>query len=389
MKMKNALILALLLALSLSTLFAQLDTAELSSQLDASFEASQLPGLSLGIVTTHGTVYQRSFGYSNIEQEIPFKTTTCLPVGSVTKTLTGMAVVRLIEMGLVSWDSPINDHLPFEIVNPYHQEEPIRLHHLLNHTSSLQDGKNYGQTYLLNSTLFDENDQEGVHEGYLHFIRGHEALSLEAFIQETLTPQGRWYKKKNFLKSAPGEEASYSNINASLAGLIVERLSNQSFETFVEQHIFEPLGIASSFSAEANSACLARLYFPAGDWVPPYRLATYPDGGWVASLEDLARYVQDVVQGYTAKGGILEAESYHTLLPGDEDDRRAFWGMGSTRNIGHTGSDPGVHCELRFHADHPVGIILLTNVNAEDNEALWKQYRAIRTILMEASKEVQ
>ncbi len=379
--MKNAILLTILLSLPSFGLIAQVDTVSLTQALDDSFEASQLPGLAVGIVSTNGFSYLRSFGYADKGQEIPFELTTSLPVGSVTKTLTGMAIVRLIEMGRLSWDDPINDHLPFEIVNPYHPEEPILLHHLLNHTSSLLDGKSYGQTYQLNDALFDEDDHEGVHEGYLNFIRGHEDLSLEAFIQETLVPRGRWYKKKNFLKAVPGAEASYSNINASIAGLIVEKISGQSFAEFVEASLFEPIGINTSFAANAPRDDLARLYFPSGYWVPPYKLATYPDGGWVTNLENLSLYVGDVLQGYKGEGGILEAKSYQNLLPGDDDERRAFWGMGVSRDIGHTGSDPGVHCEIRFNADHPVAVILLTNVNAEDNEELWEQYRAIRTQL--------
>ena len=70
------------------------------------------------------------------------------------------------------------------------------------------------------------------------------------------------------------------------------------------------------------------------------------------------------------------------MLPGDDDKDRAFWGMGEiSRNIGHGGSDPGVQTDLQFNADYKVGRIILTNVNAEDNEILWEQYRGIHQIL--------
>ncbi|MEO0875372.1 MAG: hypothetical protein AAFY48_12270, partial [Bacteroidota bacterium] len=59
-----------------------------------------------------------------------------------------------------------------------------------------------------------------------------------------------------------------------------------------------------------------------------------------------------------------------------------------SRLIGHTGSDPGVHCDIRFSADHPVGVVLLTNTNAEDNEELWQQFKGIMDTLSEAASKV-
>ena len=388
--MKNASVYWTLIGFSLLylPLNAQLDTFALSQQLAEKFSAADLPGMAVAVVGADQIYSQRTFGYANVEEEQAFSPQSCMPVGSVTKTLTGFAVVQLIEEGLLKWDAPINSYLPFTIDNPYSPESPILLYQLLNHTSSLQDGKNYGQTYLLDDH-FDLSQTTGTHEGYLNFLRSHEARSMEEFVRETLTPKGSMYKKKNFLKAGPGKEQSYSNINATVAGLIVQQVSGKSFTTYAEEAIFEPLGMAASSWSGEKSDCAARLYFPSGYWVPPYKLATYPDGGWTTNLSDLSRFLGDVLTGFTGQGGILTADSYRNLLPGDEDDRRAFWGMGTTRVIGHSGSDPGVHCELRFSADHPVGIILMTNVNVEDSEALWEQYRSIRKVLETAAASIE
>lgn len=72
------------------------------------------------------------------------------------------------------------------------------------------------------------------------------------------------------------------------------------------------------------------------------------------------------------------------LFPGDEDDYRAFWGMNEkVRNIGHTGSDPGVETEIRFNADTQIGYVIFTNVNAADNDDIWAQYKAIQALIIE------
>ena len=390
--MKSVLLVSSLLIFlsSPAAMLAQLDTSALAMALRTNFESSDLPGLAVAIVTAEGPLYQQAFGYADRDQSIPFLSSTTMPVGSVTKTLTGLAVVKLVQDGVIEWNAPINDYLPFTIENPYFPAEPIRVAQLLNHTSSLQDGKNYGQAYLLDQRA-DISNKEGMHWGYLEMVQKHDRLSLSEFVEETLSENGRWYKKKNFRKSQPGTEQSYSNINAAVAGLIVERASGKSFASFVQEEIFPALGLtASSFTGKTAFAdSRAQLYFPSGYRVPPYELTTYPDGGWLTNLEDLSRYLQDVLGGYQGLPGILNPEGYQLMLPGDGDENRAFWGMGSeSRLIGHVGSDPGVHCDIRFSADHPVGIVLLTNTNAEDNEVLWGQVKEILAVLSEAAANV-
>lgn len=291
---------------------------------------------------------------------------------------------------MLSWDAPINDHLPFTIINPYFPDQPILVYQLLNHTSSLLDGKKYGQTYLLDQRV-DTIDKEGMHWGYLDFLEKHERIGLSEFVRQTLSRKGKWYKKKNFLKQEPGTGRQYSNINAAVAGLLVEQVSGKSFANYVQEEIFAPLGMKNSgFAGHRDyDALRAQLYFPSGYRVPPYELATYPDGGWLTNLADLGLYLQDVLGGYQGRPGLLSEAGYQLMLPGDQDEKRAFWGMGrESRMIGHTGSDPGVHCEIRFSADHPVGIIVLTNTNAEDNEEVWGQLKGIIDVLSTAAKDV-
>lgn len=359
---------------------AQTASENLTQELQALSETSELPGFAVSVVSADAIHYQQGFGFANRRTETPFTPATRLGVGSVTKTLTGVAIVQLISSGKIDRENPINDYLPFEIVNPYHSESPILVKHLLDHSSSIRDGKNYGQAYLFDEAN-DNSSVEGIHGGFLGFLKSHEPLGLEDFIRETLVPKGRWYKKKNFLKAVPGTENSYSNLNAAIAGLLVEKVSGQSFQEYTTENIFAPLGLNNSvWSINAEEKDLfAEYYFPSKLIVPRYYLATYPDGGWITNTADLSTYLQDMIAGYIGETGLLSQESYQMLLPGDVDDQRAFWGMGSkSRDIGHTGSDPGVHCEMRFNADSKIGIVIMTNVNAEDNETLWTQFLEIK-----------
>lgn len=377
--MKHLLLLVgIAIQLFSQPLFTQSASDSLTAALNALSEQGDLPGFAIGIVTDQGTVYQRGFGVTNKETQNSFGPESALHIGSVTKTFVGVAVIQQVEAGKLQLDDHINQHLPFEIINPYFPDEPITVRQLVTHTSGLLDPKTYGESYLLASP--DQIANEGEHWGYYDFLKKHESMSLRQFLQFTYVKGGTWYKKKNFLKALPGTQQEYTNLNAALAGMIVEEVSGLPFDQYVIDNIFSPLGMDhSGWIGETDQVS---CYFPAGYQVPAFRLVTYPDGGIVSTTEDLCKYLNHVMRGFSGQPGILSPEGFEMLLPGDSDESRAFWGMNeSIRWIGHTGSDPGTHVELRFHEDQKTGRVIMTNVNAEDNEELWKQILEIKELL--------
>ena len=116
--------------------------------------------------------------------------------------------------------------------------------------------------------------------------------------------------------------------------------------------------------------------------IPGYSLITYADGGLLTCVSDLSLYLQEAIKAYSGNSDYLNETSTRLLLPGDEDENRAFWGMGKqSRNIGHGGSDPGVGTDMQFNADRKIGRIIFTNTSAGDDDKLRKQYREIHTIV--------
>lgn len=353
----------------------------LTLELTNHFNSSDLPGFSVAIVSENEVLYENSFGYANKESQIDFETTTIQNLGSVSKTVVGLALIKAIEEGKLTMDTEINNILPFQVVNPSFKDSPILIRHLANHTSTILDTKNYGKTYIL-----DENfiENENIHQDFLGFLRSHSSIELKDFLFNVMNKEGDWYRKKNFLKAEPGSTKEYSNLNAALTAYIIEIATETPFEEYTQTNIFEPLGMYNtSWKIEKeNIGKMSTLYFPAGKQVPRYQLITYPDGGLFTNTEDLSNYLQEMIKAYSGNSTYLPAEYAKLMLPGDDDMNRAFWGMGEqSRNIGHGGSDPGIQTDLQFNADRKIGRIILTNVNAEDNETLWKQYRGIHDIL--------
>ncbi|MGB0777926.1 MAG: serine hydrolase domain-containing protein [Flavobacteriaceae bacterium] len=364
-----------------SNISAQDFRQKLTSALNEHQKQSGLPGFAVCVVDENGVLYERGFGYADIESKRPYTIKTIENVGSVSKTIVGLALVKAIQANYLSMDSEINDYLSFNVTNPYFPDSPILVKHLATHTSSILDTKNYGKSYVQSK---ERSDKTNVNQDFLNFISSHDMLSLADFLANILTKQGDWYKKKNFLKTAPGTQKEYANLNAALMALVIEKATGSSFIDYSQTEIFDPLQMTESgWSKNKNNLeNIATLYFPNGQVVPNYSLITYPDGGLYSSVSDLNKYLCEVIKAYIGQSDFLELEAAKLLLPGDQDNNRAFWGIGEkSKNIGHSGSDPGVQSDLQFNATTKIGRIILSNVNAEDNEDLWGQYQEIHRII--------
>ncbi len=348
--------------------------ASVDQDLREHYEASNLPGFAVALIQDGEVVYRASYGFADIEKQILFTDTTTLNVGSASKTVVGVAMAQCLARGYFTLDAEINEFLPFEISYPK-SPESIRIHHLGTHTSGLLDSKYYGNTYV--PAKFTGSD---YHPGFKSFLEKHKEISLSSFLKNLFNLEGKWYNRKNFSKGGPGAAFQYANVNAAFGALIVEAASGLSFRDYTVESIFQPLQMTRTSWVQPKE--MATRYFPSGYKVAPYRLITYPDGGLYSSLEDLSRFVIEILKGRSGEPTVLDPIDIKALLPGDDDENRIFWGMGTeSRDIGHTGSDPGVQVDLRFNADHETGIIVMTNVNAEDDSKLEKQFRGIIEIL--------
>lgn len=363
---------------------AQHDTTSLNQALADCYQTSDLPGFAVALVTADEVLYQKGFGFADKQRKIPYTPHTIQNIGSVSKTFIGVALMKAIEQGLLRLDASINDFLPFEVHNPYFPEIPITIRHLATHTSSIQDTKHYAKSYVLaNKTL---PSKEGMDKGLYHYLKKvshHEKLSMGVFLKALLAEEGKWYSKKSFSKHAPGTEKAYSNVGATLVAYIIEVVTGEPFDHFTQKHILDPLQMeASGWSfKEVDMDKHATLYFENGLTVPQYSLITYPDGGLLTSIADLSQYLMEMIKGFEGNSAFLTPASFKAMLPGDEDESRAFWGMGKSENIGHTGSDPGVTAILSFNARSRIGYLIFVNMDVEENDQLYEQFSAIEAVL--------
>jgi CubicO group peptidase (beta-lactamase class C family) len=110
-------------------------------------EAYHVPGVAVAIVRHGELLRARGYGWADLERRVPMTADTLLNVGSVSKTVTAIAVMQLWERGALRLDDDVNDYLPFAVRNPRHPDVPITARQLLAHRSSIRDGPAYDESY--------------------------------------------------------------------------------------------------------------------------------------------------------------------------------------------------------------------------------------------------
>ena len=201
------------------------DEEELLQFIESTMENHLIPGISISIVKDQNIVWEKYFGYSNINQNILVDENTLFMLASISKTITATALMQLWEQDLFELDDSINAYLPFSVFHPDYFGVPISFKMLLSHTSGIKDNWSVMPYY--------DGDSE---------------LELGYYLEQYLTTGGEFYgSNSNFTNAMPGTYYDYSNIGAALIGLLVEEISNQPFNEYCNENIFEPLEMDNAF----------------------------------------------------------------------------------------------------------------------------------------------
>ena len=371
----------------------------LSKELNEVYREGQFNGYSVAIVNEHRTLYKRGVGYANVATKQAYTEHTLQNIGSISKTLVGIALLKAQELGKLKLDDPINNYLPFKVNNPYYPATPIRIRHLATHTSTIKDGEVYlKRNYVLKPNQDLSNVKLALEDEQI--INPYDSLiSMKSFLQNTLSADGKWYKKEDFLTQKPGELFEYSNIATALAAAIIENATGESFYEFMTKYILKPLKMKHSGwrFADIDISKHSRLYYTPDTLLPYYSLITYPDGNFITSSSDLANYLRELIKGYSGKGTILSRESFQTYFSeqlsaqnyherneknpyNDEYNIGIFIGFSAAGNIGHTGGDPGIASMMFFNPKDKIGKILIVNTNINDKKGSNQFYKIWNTL---------
>lgn len=364
----------------------------LTAALDSLYRQGYFNGFSVALVNENGTLYQNGFGYAAVENKRKYTVHTIQNIASISKTFVGIALLKAQELHALKLDDPINKYLPFKVYNPHFPDQEITIRHLATHTSGIMDNDYYlTQNYYLKPGQDLKNVKQTFDDTQV-FNAPDSVLPLNIFLSNFLAKDGKW--NNSFSKNKPGAIYEYSNIATTLAAYIVELATGEGFDSFTTRHILKPLQMNESgwkFDA-VDFSKYSRLYENPKTLLPYYAMISYPDGNFITSINDLSKYLTELIKGFDNKGTILNKNSYSELFRGQLSARNfterntqnpysesynvgILMGISHTGNIGHTGGDPGVASMLFFNPKTKIGRIIITNTSITDKPGSDMFYR--------------
>ena len=312
---------------------------QLQSRLGELLVQERIPGMGLALLKNHRVLWVGGVGMADVENQVPADADTPFLVGSISKSFTALAVMTLVEAGKIDLDAPIRRYLPdAPIDNPWEATHPVTVAQVLEHTAGFDD------------------------LSLRNFVTKRHNLPVQTAVPESAAAfRVRW---------PPGQRYSYSNPGYLLAGALIEKVSGESFNDYLEQKVLRPLGMhaasyrydAESGAAQGYNDALAREIYPhAGD---------RPAGALRASARELSGFVLAMMNRQLP---ILNRESLQRIeTPTTSAAARA--GLTTAYGLAneglersgfslrrHTGGVPGFSAYYAYEAEHGFGFVMLIN----------------------------
>jgi CubicO group peptidase (beta-lactamase class C family) len=369
---------------------AEVEPAELVAELDAKIPevvaSGRSPSIQVAVVHRDRLVWSMAFG-ENADVDRVYMN------GSVQKVFDAVAVLQLVEKGLIDLDGDVNRYLPFPVRHPGYPHRPITARMLLDHRSGLVAFPH--QFDWDTECLFSSRDgppcNGGLHE-----------MSLGEYIETSLRSDAP-NAGGDMWSQAPGSQFRYSIGAYPLLRYLVERVSRQSFPEFMRKNLFAPLEMTSSgFSADEFAGRHAVSYARAGgkDVALPvwngngYVMHTTAadQAGLMMALMNGGRFGdREVLRPDTIALMTTATTRFGGLFERSDDLQWSGHGLGLFLFrggwLGYGGSTQGFQCLWRFHPGKRVGYVILSNVNAiqsgpEDSESVRREVYSVQNALL-------
>ncbi len=336
-------------------------TADFEAYLEDQMEDQNIPALAVLIFKDNTILYEKYAGKSNIEQNLALESDHLFLLASVSKVVTGSALLLLHEAGRFALDDPINDYLPFAVRVPGTSND-ITFRMLLTHTSGIADGS------ALDGQYYYGEDSP---------------VELSFFLENYLVPGGRFYNaRENFHDFEPGTDHEYSNIGSALIGVLVEEISGLDFNTFCKQNIFSPLGMQETFwRLDEIRQTIATPYDEDNRGrlkaITQYTFTDYPNGGLRSTARDMFKFWSALMNGRLLSPNMVNA-MFSPQIPtlNSEVGLHAFLMNASNNLWGHDGGEQGAATIVAFNPTTKVGAVILANQGEADlDNMLVQAYR--------------
>ncbi|MER7693776.1 serine hydrolase domain-containing protein [Streptomyces sp. NPDC097610] len=322
----------------------------LSAFVEATATKFGVPGVAVGVWTDGREIYG-CHGVTSVENPLPVDRDTLFVLGSVTKSFTATALMRLVADGRVDLDAPVRRYVPELVLPDGRAAAEITVLQLLNHTAGLD--------WRMSADTGEGDD------------------ALAAYVARM---------SESELIAPPGARASYSQMGYNLAGRIMETVTGLTYEQAIASLLFEPLGL--SHSSFATNDVMTRRFavgHNAGEDGTPAVARKWkdsrgnnPGGGGASSVADVLRWARfHLGDGRTQDGvQVLPAEALRRMQEQTVELRGSTLGdafgicwflrdVGGLRTVGHGGSANGQFAELLIVPERDFAVVALSNAGPD------------------------
>ena len=346
--------LVVLVLVAVQAVAAQVPGAEFEEYVNKAIKDWGVPGVAIAIVKDDRVVFAKGFGVRELNKPEPVDEHTLFAIGSSSKAFTAASIAMLVDEGKLKWDDPATKHLPgFQLFDPYSTRE-LTITDLLSHRSGLTRGDLlwYGSSYDRNEVL----------------------------------RRVRYLKPSWSLRSRYG----YQNIMFLAAGQIIPSVTGKTWDDFVRERIFTPLGMKSSttsikaFTASANVATphsKINEKLQAVSWRNIDNIA--PAGSINSNVEDMAQWVRLQLGGgvyqnqrLLSAAAIKEMQTPQTIIRIEGAQLGLYpeahfltYGLGwflsdyrGKKVVEHGGAIDGMRAEVAMIPEEKLGLVVLTNL---------------------------
>lgn len=351
----------------------------------ATMQKYNIVGLSAAVVRGDKIIWSGGYGWADLRRIRAVTPDTIFRSASISKMITGTALMQLYEQKKFQLDEDISKYLGYQVRNPRYPNTIITFRQLMTHTSSIVD--------------------EG---GYDNLVEQTPELLKDTGIKDILTPEGAYYSLDSFADYEPGKGFSYSNFGTAISASLVEVLSQHTFAEYCRENIFKPLRMDASFQASdienwQNIGVLYRpngegnLFYPTKDEygdIKPVResrttpignaLGDSPAGGVRMNILDLSKFMMAHINGGTYNNKSILKKDTADLMHGMQWFGNSMNGLykekglnfhisddlvPGQRLIGHSAEAYGLIGDAYYDPDSKYGLVFLMNGGNYKNSA--------------------
>ncbi|HET9985921.1 MAG TPA: serine hydrolase domain-containing protein [Longimicrobiales bacterium] len=339
---RPATLLAVLALLAPAPALAQVQTDRfepIRAKIREAIAEGEVPSVAVAVAQHGRIVWEEGFGLANRERNLPATAQTPYSLASISKPFTATALMQLVEEGKIDLDHPANDYLgAAKITGLAGDASGATVRRVMNHTAGLP-----------------------LHYQFFYAGDPYQRVNMDTAIA-----------RYAILVNPPGQLWEYSNLGYGILDYIIERTSGTSYEAFMQQRVFEPLGLTQTFiGTGAGHDEAAVRYDTAGKPVPFYDFDHRGGSAVWASAHDLVRFgmfhLKDHLKGQQRILKDATLDEMHRLQspPGSELGYGLGWivtpGYNGYLRVSHTGGMPGVATALTLYPEADLAIVVLLN----------------------------